>query len=362
MDLSNINNSWLLFQSVINTSLLCFKNNNYTDNWDVKRFGSKDPGFTRNFAAEINRFASQVEKLFESFNLFSDSYSRELFFSYLCYRMVGHTAIKISSDFNVNRAEAIRAYEVICEKNSRDSDFLMSGIGDAKMRHLEFIWNEDRYVIDCFGMGHVLALGQYYYDRNNFRVAPELGDYVVDAGACLGDTACAFSNTVGETGKVYSFDPIESHCKILRHNFDQFDISNCSLFPFALSNVVDLEETNSALKDIPDLFAPGFSLLNNPAIKLPLVTLDHLFERGDIEKVDFLKMDIEGSELNALKGAKNLISRFRPKLAISLYHKSEDLFEIPLFISKEFGFYQFFLDHYTIHSEELVLYCLPFSN
>jgi hypothetical protein len=80
---------------------------------------------------------------------------------------------------------------------------------------------------------------------------------------------------------------------------------------------------------------------------------------GDIPKIDFVKMDIEGAELSAIKGAASSIRKFKPKLAISLYHKPTDIFEIPLYISKEFSFYEMFIEHYTIHEEETVLYCTP---
>jgi hypothetical protein len=64
----------------------------------------------------------------------------------------------------------------------------------------------------------------------------------------------------------------------------------------------------------------------------------------------------EGSELSALKGAETSIRRWRPKLAISLYHRPEDFFSIPLRIDSLSVGYNFFLDHYSIHNEETVLY------
>jgi hypothetical protein len=78
---------------------------------------------------------------------------------------------------------------------------------------------------------------------------------------------------------------------------------------------------------------------------------------GVIPKIDFVKMDIEGAELSAIKGSASSIRRFRPNLAISLYHKPTDIFEIPSYIAKEFPFYEMYIEHYTIHAEETVLYC-----
>jgi hypothetical protein len=77
-----------------------------------------------------------------------------------------------------------------------------------------------------------------------------------------------------------------------------------------------------------------------------------------MQRVDFIKMDIEGSELEALKGAEETIRRFRPRMAISIYHKDDDYFTIPLFIRNlELG-YRFYLENYTISDGETVLYCI----
>lgn len=57
---------------------------------------------------------------------------------------------------------------------------------------------------------------------------------------------------------------------------------------------------------------------------------------------DFIKMDIEGSELDALKGAKNILIKKRPKLAICLYHKNQDMWEIPLYLKEIVPDYNFY--------------------
>ena len=56
--------------------------------------------------------------------------------------------------------------------------------------------------------------------------------------------------------------------------------------------------------------------------------LKEAIDSGEIEKINFLKLDVEGSEMATLRGARNSIDRFKPKLAISIYHKPDDFFEI----------------------------------
>lgn len=64
-----------------------------------------------------------------------------------------------------------------------------------------------------------------------------------------------------------------------------------------------------------------------------IVSLDELFENSK-DPIGLIKMDIEGYELPAIGGAKNIIRKFTPTLMISLYHKGQDFFEIPKIIKK----------------------------
>jgi hypothetical protein len=76
------------------------------------------------------------------------------------------------------------------------------------------------------------------------------------------------------------------------------------------------------------------------------------------EKVTYIKMDIEGAEINALIGAKNIICRDKPKLAISVYHKRSDIWEIPMLLLKYNPEYKFFLRVYSFTGNDTVLYAI----
>ena len=69
-------------------------------------------------------------------------------------------------------------------------------------------------------------------------------------------------------------------------------------------------------------------------------------------------MDIEGAELEALKGAEETIKRYRPKLAICVYHKPEDIVEIPKYILNINPDYKLYLRHYSDNAGETVLYAI----
>jgi len=76
------------------------------------------------------------------------------------------------------------------------------------------------------------------------------------------------------------------------------------------------------------------------------------------KKPTFIKMDIEGAEQEALKGCRKIIEDFRPKLAICVYHKWEDLYDIPIMIKKWNPEYRFYLRQYSDLGFETVLYAL----
>jgi len=178
---------------------------------------------------------------------------------------------------------------------------------------------------------------------------PEIGDYVIDAGACMGDTALIFSNTVGSTGKVFAFDPVAEHLEILNYNIKNFPHNNVIAIPYGLSN-----REVSCQPLVINSYNPGFRLDNQ---NIPLCSIDAFVRTHNVDKVDFIKMDIEGSELDALLGAQESIRKFKPKLAISLYHKPNDIFELVKHIKNKFSFYKIYIDHYTIHQEEMIMYC-----
>jgi hypothetical protein len=70
-------------------------------------------------------------------------------------------------------------------------------------------------------------------------------------------------------------------------------------------------------------------------------------------------MDIEGSELEALKGAKGILTKYKPKLAICLYHKTNDFVEIPLFLKEIVPDYKLHVRHHACGYLDTVLYAIP---
>ena len=77
----------------------------------------------------------------------------------------------------------------------------------------------------------------------------------------------------------------------------------------------------------------------NGTIEVSVVPIDAVVDPAD--RITMIKMDVEGAELESLKGARKTIQRDKPKLAICIYHKPEDMTEIPLYIKELVPEYRF---------------------
>ena len=96
--------------------------------------------------------------------------------------------------------------------------------------------------------------------------------------------------------------------------------------------------------------------MNTSTRRISTICIDDYVRSQGIERVDYIKLDIEGAELAALRGAETTIREFRPILAVSLYHRDADFISIPDYLDRLGLQYEFFLDHFNIHREETVLF------
>jgi FkbM family methyltransferase len=339
------------YSAIISECLNALRRNNHLDNFDTQRYKS-DSGLRSKIYAISQRiffiiwFHRHRSALFRSYTALSGDDSKRLYLILISYRLAGHRRIKIPADF-ISKSADYAAYQGL--EQGSDSQLALTGMF-GKLKHFDFQFEDHQYKIDCLGLEYYLFRRQYFYEKNGILIAPQTGDFVIDGGACTGDTALVFSNAVGPTGRVYAFDPVAEHLELMEHNRRQFPLPNVELMPYGLSNI----DVNCA-PIVVNKYSPGFRIDQQ---QVPLRRIDSLVKSGDITRVDFIKMDIEGAEMQALHGAHQTISRFQPKLGISLYHKPNDLFEIVLYIQQTYPFYQLYIDHYTIHQEETVLYCI----
>lgn len=194
--------------------------------------------------------------------------------------------------------------------------------------------------------GRILAFcGKQYFDF--FEAEKGEKEIFVDGGSYNLNTSLEFIDwSKNDYKKIYVFEP------------DLYCFNKCSRKSEELL-IKNIELVNCGLWNQSDELAfigggRGNSSINEAGNqKIELISLD---EALIDEEVTFIKLDIEGSELEAIKGAKEIIRKFRPKIAVCLYHKPEDLWEIPRYILELVPDYKLYIRHYTTYLYETVLY------
>jgi FkbM family methyltransferase len=325
-----------------------------TDNFDYERFAitpgtEVGPDTARNYRGFrfVHDNARQLERVRD---LFEDQASRSLYEDLLLYRMLGHTYVRLPANTPQHWALREQAHSY-----KRAPGQYGGAWGEMYYFNLEFLGQP--IDVQCWpgNIAWSFLLKQYYFDRDGVKIEAQPGDYVIDAGACFGDTALGFAAAAGAEGRVYAFDIMPLHMQIIR--------ANLAANPALAGRI---EVTEAALADRSDqalyIHGEGPSALVNDKPserKVQVATIDEFAEERRLPRIDFIKMDIEGAELDALRGAEQTLRRWRPKLAISLYHQPTDIFEIPLYIERLGLGYAYYLEHYTIHNEETVLFAVP---
>jgi FkbM family methyltransferase len=280
-------------------------------------------------------------------DLFEDDRSRELYVQLVAFRLLGHNHVRLPT----NCSEHWEARARIKAMPSRPVD--LAGYFAFAGYELDFEGQRVDIEGSVYGIMCAFGLRQYYYDRRGVTIRPRKGDRVIDAGAFLAETALAFAASVGPEGRVASFEIDPMNATIARRNF--------ALNP-GLAQRIELHECALASDKTP-LYrvggGPAARVSTEPVGEpLKVETIDSFIDGGGLDRVDFIKMDIEGAEPLALAGAEKTLRRYRPALAISIYHRPTDLWSIALQLDRLGIGYRFYLDHYTIHSEETVLYAI----
>jgi len=288
------------------------------------------------------------QQLFEVYGLWSDQGSRDLFVKLMLFRALGHEHVRLPTNVpSFWRAHAHARALASTPSPMRDVP------GGEALQHFSLAWQGRRLELDCLRANMLFSffLRQYHLDRSEMHVGPRWGDHVIDVGACFGDTAIDFAVDAGPEGCVHCFDVVDTHLQVLRRNAAQ----NPHGAPIVIheQGLSDVDQHGSI---VHSGVRPGYSVAGDSQV--PLTRLDSLVDTGRIERVDFIKMDIEGHEEAALRGAVAALRRFRPRLAISMYHRWDDYHRLPLLVRDLDLGYRFFLDNYTISDGETIMYCV----
>ena len=191
-----------------------------------------------------------------------------------------------------------------------------------------------------------------------FELAPFFNtgnEIFVDLGAYVGDTierfVCAHN---GAFIHIYGFEPGERQYSALESRMDRLkkewalDETKITL----INKGVGRSTTKKYLNDTDHLL--GMQIVDSGNREIEVVSIDDFFED---KKVTFIKSDIEGDEYEMLLGAKDTIQRCRPKLAVSVYHRPDDLLNIYALIAEYSKTYRFSLRNHSSLLMDTTLYC-----
>jgi len=218
----------------------------------------------------------------------------------------------------------------------------------SKISYLASIYN-----LLTFDNSFVHYVPNQYFGLPNFSL--NNSEIIVDAGAYVGDTVEEYVRRGTEGVNVYAFEPYDKALDKLR-------------------NRVSRVKQEWLLKDDDIVIVPAgvgaetkkifFSHIGNPtmiiqseqgAFELPVYSLDDYFR--DKEPFTILKADVEGSELDMLKGAKNTIRKSKPKMALSIYHNPDDFVSIIEYVKSLVPEYHLSVRNHSPDYKDTILYC-----
>ena len=247
--------------------------------------------------------------------------------------------------FAGNIGELEKAYSLLSDDMSRivyanAVNFMISG----KIKYLKNICSEKSDALDLLDLREDL--------------------YYIDAGAYDGDTIFELKNYLDKKNisikKITAFEPDKKNFSKLEKNMPENNLSGtCELF-----NLGVWSEEKTLYFDSKS----GRNSSLNPTdpkkqTEIRVNTLDNMINSGESNNGEILiKYDVEGSEYEALNGAKSIIQKYSPKLIVSLYHKNEDIFKLLLLIHSINPNYNFYIrKHRYIPCWDVNLYAVPRS-
>ncbi len=313
---------------------------------------SVNEGYQRN-SSVLNEYSNHYEELADFYGWLGDKRSKSLMLDLMVRKICNFRLAPPIVDPDAENARFERARECVIE-NGRESP--MRPVAGFELRLFDLhelgfpitaYWHEMNVV-------WTFISEQYRYAHEGISIGVAEGDVVIDTGGCWGDTALYFASR--SAGHVFSFEFLSENLQVFRENLR---------INSNLARSITLAEKAVWSRDGIDLAinaagpATSIDSTAGQVITVQSTTIDTFVTANQLDRVDYIKMDIEGAERDALIGAEQTIKRFGPKLAIALYHKTEDFYTIPHEIMKLRHDYVFYVDHFTVGSAETVLFGVP---
>lgn len=193
-----------------------------------------------------------------------------------------------------------------------------------------------------FMQGFTNNFEEQYFDKDLITNIKDVT--FVDGGGYVGDSLLPIMKKFPDFKKIYCIEPNNLHINIAKRDFSQYE--NIEFINCGLGNKKQTPESNA--QEAQNNCAHDYQAIS-------INTIDNLIN----EKVDFIKLDIEGAEQDAIEGAKQTIINHHPILAICIYHKAEDWYKVPQMVLDIREDYKVYIRHYMEGIFETVMYFIP---
>jgi len=336
------------FKNYIHNKIKSYLNNNFSDEiyfYSNPYCGNKwEFSFKGNNANKLLRLFHKIydiNSVKQCYDLFENQESKNLYIDVLLFRLLGPQKVRLP-------LSEISKWENI--KKIHDKLFFQQFDETKNIYNLSSMGYDIRIITSKHWIFENLCTYQYIYEN----IKPKEGDFVIDGGACFGDNSLCFASMVGPKGHVYSFELLENNIAIFNKNIE--------LNSKYKENITIIKKAlyKNSKEDFSIIPSGGATRINNERSsckeKIKTLSLDDAVSQGEIKRIDFIKLDIEGAELNCLEGAKNSIKTFKPQMAISLYHCDSDYCDILLYLKSLVPEYKFYFNHHTAIAWESILY------
>lgn len=240
------------------------------------------------------------------------------------------------------------------DKNLFDFIFkLKTKLIDVKKAEKYYEEKYSQKIQSCIALEH-----QYLENINKDKIKT-----VFDIGFNSGINALPFNKILPNLQKLYGFEVIYDYARIeyleniITNNKLQLVHKGFGDQEATVDFYVNKAHTGRSFCAFSREETPK-DIQNWDKIQVDITTIDKFCEENNVYP-DFIKMDIEGAEPSALKGGIKTIQKYRPQLAISIYHSDSDFIDIPLYLYENLENYTFHIEHYSPRYSETVLYAIP---
>lgn len=318
---------------------------NYTDDYAIENFLRDLLGLYKDRSRLATMFLKDLDKISRAYSIMSNEMSRRVFISYLLSQLFRGlscaTLYRLFSEYNSHKK---------IDENYNNADFYKYFTKDEEIDKVLDILIAETFVYE-----------QYHYRENELHITADEGDICFDFGAFIGDTALWMIHC-RKAHQVYAFEFSEAPYKKLLQYIEFNGLSDKKIIPVkkAISDrdgPVPIERNQvGILSSGTDIILDEAKYVAKYGCQAPVyidgITVDTFCKEQGVVP-DFIKADIEGAERKLITGARETLSKIKPKLAICAYHFPNDIYELPLMIHECNPEYRLYLQR---ASDELVLF------